>query len=180
MKLKKLSGIKNGAPGPDNVPAGVIKHVLDVLAFPWTHICQLFLDQGYFPHELKCAKIIPLYKCKDAALFNNCRPISLLSVFFSKIMYDRLYAYLVTFSILYTYQFSFQKYKSTYLAIICLLDKLVSALETGEVGIGIFIDFRKAFDTVDHTVLLENCTFMELEALLINVYPSICPIENNL
>ena len=66
-----ILALKNGAPGPDNIPAGVIKHVLDVLAFPLTHICKLSLDQGYFPHELNCAKIIPLYKCKDAALFNN-------------------------------------------------------------------------------------------------------------
>ena len=169
MKLKKIIlALKNGAPGPDNIPAGVIKHVLDVLAFPLTHICQLSLDQGYFPHELKCAKIIPLYKCKDAALFNNYRPISLLSVFskiFEKIMYDRLYDYLVKFSILYTYQFGFQKNKSTHLAIICLLDKLVSALEKGEVGIGIFIDFRKAFDTVDHTILLEKLYFYGIRGI---------------
>ena len=104
---KIILALKNGAPGPDNIPAGVIKHVLDVLAFPLTHICQLSFDQGYFPHELKCSKITPLYKCKDAALFNNYRPISLLSFFFSKIfekiMYDRLYDYLVKFSILHTY-----------------------------------------------------------------------------
>ena len=67
-------------------------------------------------------------------------------------MYDRLYDYMVKFSILYTYQFGFQKNKSIYMASICLLDKLVSALEKREVGIGIFIDFRKAFDTVDHSI----------------------------
>ena len=42
------------------------------------------------------------------------------------------------------------------MAIICLLDKLVSALDNGEIGIGIFIDFRKAFDTVDHEILLQK------------------------
>ena len=47
---KTILALKNGASGPDNIPAGVIKHVLDVLAFPLTHICQLSLDQGYFPH----------------------------------------------------------------------------------------------------------------------------------
>ena len=80
-------------------------------------------------------------------------------------MYDRLYDYLVKLSILYTFQFCFQKKKSTYLAIICLLAKLVSALEKGEVGIGIFIDFRNAFDTVDHTILLEKLYFYEISGI---------------
>ena len=80
-------------------------------------------------------------------------------------MYDRFYDYLVTFAIVYTYQFGFQKNKSTYLAMICLLDKLVSALEKCEVGIGIIIDFRKAFDTVDHTILLEKLYFYGIRGI---------------
>ena len=80
-------------------------------------------------------------------------------------MYDRLYDYLVKFSISYTYQFGFQKNKFTYLAIIYLLDKLVSALEKGEIVIGIFIDHRKAFDTVDHTILLEKLYFYGLRGI---------------
>ena len=42
------------------------------------------------------------------------------------------------------------------MAIICLMDKLIKALENGEIGIGIFIDFRKAFDTVDHSILMDK------------------------
>ena len=71
-------------------------------------------------------------------------------------MYDRLYEYVIELRILYEYQFGFQKKKSTYMAIICLLDKLIKALEKGEFGIGVFIDFRKAFDTVDHQILLDK------------------------
>ena len=105
------------------------------------------------------AKIIPIFKCNDASLFNNYRPISLLSIFskiLEKIMYDRLYEYVIELRILYEYQFGFQKKKSTYMAIICLLDMLIKALEKGEFGIGVFIDFRKAFDTVDHQILLDK------------------------
>ena len=118
--------LKNGAPGCDDVPANPIKNVLDDILNPLVHICQLSLNQGYFPEELKLAKIIPIYKCKDSSLFNNYRPISLLSVFsknIEKVMYDRLYEYLVKYSILYGYQFGFQKHKSTYMAIICMLEK---------------------------------------------------------
>ena len=69
-------------------------------------------------------------------------------------MYDRLYSFLVKYSILYSFQFGFRKAHSTYMALTCMLDKLHNALERGEYAIGIFIDFRKAFDTVDHDILL--------------------------
>ena len=82
------------------------------------------------------------------------------------VMYDRLYHYLV--KILYAYQFGFQKNKSTYMAIICLMEKLLKALENGEVGIGIFIDFRKAFDTVDHNILLEKLQFYGIRGMAHN------------
>ena len=71
-------------------------------------------------------------------------------------MYDRLYNYLVTLKILYEYQFGFQKSKSTYMALIALTNKLISALDNGDVCVGIFIDFRKAFDTVNHEILLDK------------------------
>ena len=81
-------------------------------------------------------------------------------------MYSRLYDYLVKFGILYSYQFGFQKNKSTYMAIICLMDKFIKALENGEIGIAIFIDFRKAFDTVDHSILMDKLYFYGIRGIV--------------
>ena len=156
---KTILSLKDGAPGIDCIPASVLKFTVDLISSPLSHICQLSLDQGYFPSELKLAKIIPLFKSNDPSMFNNYRPISLLSVFskiLEKIMYDRLYDYLVTLQILYAFQFGFQKNKSTYMALISLTDKLIQALDNGNVCVGIFIDFRKAFDTVNHDILLDK------------------------
>ena len=156
---KIIMSLKEGAPGIDCIHASALKYVIDDVKNPITHICQLSLSQGYFPSELKLAKIIPLFKSKDPSMFSNYRPISLLSVFskiLEKVMYDRLYNYLIKFEILHLYQFGFQKNKSTYMALICLIDKLTEALEEGKLAIGIFIDFQKAFDTVDHTILLDK------------------------
>ena len=127
-----INSLKEGAPGADSITANVLKCVLNYIVNPLTHICQLSLSQGYFPSDLKIAKIVPLCKCKDPCLFNKYRPISLLSIFskvLEKVMYDKLYEYLLKFEVLYSYQFGFQKNKSTYMAIICLMDKLVQALE---------------------------------------------------
>ena len=156
---KIVMSLKDGAPGIDGIPASVLKHSVDLIASPLSHICQLSLDEGYFPTELKLAKIIPLYKANDPSLFNNYRPISLLSVFskiLEKIMYDRLYNYLMDLRILYEFQFGFQKSKSTYMALISLTDKLLAALDDGDICVGLFIDFRKAFDTVNHQILLDK------------------------
>ena len=71
-------------------------------------------------------------------------------------MYDRLYDFLFKYSILYSFQFGFRKAHSTNMALTCMFDKLHNALEKGEYAIGIFIDFRKAFDTVDHSILLQK------------------------
>ena len=128
-----------------------------MIIHPLRYVCELSLSQGCFPHELKVSKIIPLYKSGDKTLFNNYRPISLLPLFskvLERLMYDRLYSFLVKYSILYSFQFGFRKAHSTYMALTCMLDKLHNALERGEYAIGIFIDFRKAFDTVDHGILL--------------------------
>ena len=156
---KIILSLKEGAPGVDNISASALKTVINEIKSPITHICQLSIVQGCFPSELKLAKIIPIFKSKDPSTFSNYRPISLLSVFskiMEKVMYDRLYDYFIKFQILYIYQFGFQKNKSTYMALICLLDKLTQALERGEIAIGVFIDFQKAFDTVDHSILLEK------------------------
>ena len=156
---KIVLSLKEGAPGIDEITSKALKYVIDHIVSPISHVCRLSLIQGYFPQELKLAKIVPLYKSNDPSHFNNYRPISLLSVFskiIEKVMYERLYDYLITLQILYEYQFGFQKNKSTYMALIALTDKITKAMERGELCIGLFIDFRKAFDTVDHSILLDE------------------------
>ena len=71
-------------------------------------------------------------------------------------MYNTLYAFLIKYEILYSLQFGFRKHHATYMALVCMLDKLHDAMEKGDFAIGIFIDCRKAFDTVDHSILLHK------------------------
>ena len=90
-------------------------------------------------------------------LFSNYRPISLLPLFskvLERIMYNRLIEFINKYKILYKYQFGFRKDHSTYMALIILVDKITAALDKGEFTITVLIEFRKAFNTVDHQILL--------------------------
>ena len=71
-------------------------------------------------------------------------------------MYDRLISYILKPEILYEYQFGFQKGKSTHIALITLVDKVTEALDNGDYVVGVFLDFSKAFATVDHSILLDK------------------------
>ena len=126
---------------------------------PLTHICNLSISQGIFPEQLKIANVIPLYKSDDSMSFNNYRPVSVLCVLskiFEKIMYNRVAAFLEIFKILHDNQYGFRKKSSTHVALLTFIDKVIEAIEKGEYAIGVFLDFSKAFDTVDHQILLNK------------------------
>ena len=132
---------------------------------PLAFICNQALTEGVFPEQLKLANVIPLYKADDPMLFNHHRPVFLLCVLskvFEKVMHSRLLSFLEQFKILYSNQFSFRKGCSTHMALMILLDKITKSLENGEFVVGVFFDFSKDFDTVNHDILLQNCTTMGL------------------
>ncbi len=143
------------SPGLDNIHAKIIKCTYNLFLDQLTHICNLSLMQGVFPNELKIARVVPLYKADNNMLVNNYRPVSVLPVFskiLERLMYNRLYAFIIKHDIFYKYQFGFQKGHSTNMALIVLVDKIMSALDNGDIVLGVFIDLSKAFDTVNHTI----------------------------
>ena len=92
-----VNNVKNSAPGYDEITASILKFSLPVIRSPLTHILNLPLLEGVFPNELKIANVLPLYKADDDMLFNNYRPVSVLSVLskvFDRIMYNRLISFL--------------------------------------------------------------------------------------
>ena len=154
-----VTSLKSAAPGYDNLRSSILKLSLPFICTPLTYISNLSLQEGVFPDELKIANVIPLFKSDDPELFNNYRPVSVLcslSKVFERIMYNRLRNFLDEYKILFSYQFGFRKSHSTYMALMTLMDNLINFLDKGEYVIGIFLDFSKAFDTVDHGILLQK------------------------
>ena len=145
--------LKEGASGRDGILPKHIKSVSNSIAYPLARVSNLSFEQGVFSVELKFALVTPIYKANDPMFFNNYRPISLLSVFFKileRLLYNRLLKFLNKHNFFNKFQFGFRNKYSTFMALIILLKNLVKALDDGKCAVGIFLDFQKAFDTVDH------------------------------
>ena len=126
---------------------------------PLCHIYNMSLEEGIFPSQLKIANVLPLFKAEESFQFNNYRPVSLLCIIskvFEKLMNNRVNDFLSNPKILYEFQFGFRKKHSTYLAHLILLDRITKSLDHGETALGIYLNFSKAFDTVNHEILLKN------------------------
>ena len=115
------------------------------------------VQTGVYPSKLKRAKVIPVYKTGDRTEPGNYRPISLLSVFnrlFERLMHKRLTSFIEKKKIIYNAQYSFRENCSTQQAILDIVNRIQSNMEAGLFSCDVFMDLKKAFDKVDHTVLL--------------------------
>ena len=162
---------KESAAGWDELKPTVVKSIRKCIISPLAHICNLSFATGIFPDELKIANVVPIFKSGDEMVFSNYRPVSVLPVFskvIERLMYNRLLEYINENKLLYKYQFGFQKGKSTHMALIALIDKISEALENGDCVIGIFLDFSKAFDTVDHSISLQKLSFYGIQGVILS------------
>ena len=154
-----IAQLKNSSAGWDHFPAIVAKQCINGYITPLTHVINLSLIQGVFPSELKLARVVPIYKNGDRQQITNYRPISVTSFFskvFEKIMCNVLTNFLEENGVISKFQFGFRKKHGTQHAIITLVDKVSKSVDSGDIVINMFIDLRKAFDTVSHSILLKK------------------------
>ena len=120
------------------------------------------LNTGIFPYKLKIAKINPIYKKEDETLFTNYRPISLLpaiSKVFEKVIFQQVFTFFQDKNLFYCAQYGFRTEHSTEFAALELVDRIIVNMDKMETPIGIFLDLSKAFDTLDHGILLHKLKF---------------------
>ena len=165
----------NKGTGPYSIPSNMLKALKVNLSHPLTTIINMSFATGIYPDQLKIAKVIPIFKKGDKLLVSNYRPISLLSninKIFEKLVYSRLYSFLEMHNCIYELQFGFRAKHSTQHALASLTEMVKQALDEGNFACGIFVDFAKAFDTVDHSILLKKLEHYGVRGLANNWFKS--------
>ena len=174
--LEICSSFRSGtAAGLDNVTMNVIKETASLICSPIVHIFNLSLSSGSVPDQMKCARVIPLFKSGLTSLFTNYRPVSVLPAFskiLEKLVYNRLIKYLEKYDILSSNQYGFRKNHSTFHALVHLYDKISAAIDSKQIALGLFIDLSKAFDTVNHEILLKKLEFFGIRGLALEWFRS--------
>ena len=153
--INDLDGKKSG--DIFNISPDVVKLNGQVNSQILTIIFNKSIQEGCFPTAMKIAKILPLHKGDSALLVGNYRPISLLPIFskiFERLIYNRLIEFITANNILTELQFGFQSNKSTEQAVASIVSALNEDKLFGKSSYCIFLDFAKAFDTVNHEILL--------------------------
>jgi len=153
-----IAGLKNSdSKGYDELSVCLLKKCSYELVLPLTSIFNQSILEGTVPDQLKIAKVVPVYKSENRSLVSNYRPISVLpaiSKILEKLVYNRVIDFINEHNILNDSQYGFRKKYSTYMALIDLTDSISECIDTGDVTVGIFLDLAKAFDTVNHKILL--------------------------
>lgn len=155
-----MSSLKNSnSCDIDDLQIKPIKHVLDFLSPVLTHIMNLSLSSGLFPKKMQTAKVIVLYKGGNKNEFSNYRPISILPVFskcLEKIIHNRVTSFCTKFSLISDSQYGFRRGRSTEFALLEQKELILKSFEEKKLIMGVFIDFSKAFDRIDHITLIKK------------------------
>lgn len=133
-----------------------IKFVADILSPALTHIFNLSICAGIFPQEMQCAKVSVIFKSGDRNVFSNYRPVSVLPVIskgLEKIICKRITAFCDKHSIITAQQYGFREGMSTELALLTQKELILNSFENKQFMLGIFVDYSKAFDRLNHRTL---------------------------
>lgn len=158
--LKAILKLKNKkCCGYDDICDDLVKRHHETILKPLVNMIESSFKEGVFPERLKLSKVLPLYKKGNEGDMPNYRPVSNITVFskiYEIVMEEKLRTYLYKYNILSDSQFGFIKGRSTSDAIIEFIHSIYNAFDAREFSTGIFYDMSKAFDMVDHEILLKK------------------------
>ena len=158
-----IKGIKTSrSNGHDGISSELLKLISNDIADSITLIINQSLKSGIFPNQLKIAKVTPIYKKDDKKIITNYRPISVLPVVskvFETVIHEQLSDYFLSNNLFSAQQYGFRKNSSAELAALELIDRLLAQLKNHKIPINFYIDLTKAFDSLNHDILLDKLSY---------------------
>lgn len=174
--IKSVLELKgDSAPGHDGITSNDVKILIDIIADVLKNLIQKCLMTGNFPDELKITKIIPIYKSGSKRQMNNYRPIALISTFskiIEKVIKTRLLTFIEQHVGFDSYQYGFVCNSNAQSAVTDLLDCICNSLDKKKYAVAVFIDLSKAFDVVNHKLLLKKLYSLGIRGELFNLIKS--------
>lgn len=165
----------NKSTGSDGLSSETLKTISSIIAQPLATIFNNCFVSGYFPKCLKSALVIPVFKSGSKEMINNYRPISLISniaKILEKLIKVRLISFLTNYKILSNCQFGFTQNRGTDDAISLLCSSVYDALDNSRSCIAVFLDLAKAFDTVDHLILIKKMEICGIRGIPLQLFQS--------
>ena len=145
--------------GRHGIPAKYIKMSGSVIAPVPSNIFNACISTGYFPKVLKTAEVVPIFKKGERELCSNYRPIFILNPFaklFEKCLLDQLNNYFVSYGLISLNQYGFKKNCSRNETVLDIYNKILDNMDKKLITCSIFLDLRKAYDTINHTILIKK------------------------
>ena len=159
----------------DNINNILLKQIKHSIVKPLTIIINKSFSEGKFPHAIKLADVCPLFKSKDRKEPNNYRPISLLltlSKLLEKVMYTWVYNFLAETEQIYNSQYGFRSGHSCEHTVSELVSAVLKGFQNNEFTLGLFLDLSKAFDMLDHKILLDKLWKYGIRGTALNWFAS--------
>ena len=155
------------------IPNKIVKCSKNVISQSFADIFNTSIQSGIFPDDFKMAGVTPLFKEGEKGDVSNYRPISILytvAIVFEKLLYNQLHQQLVQHNVLCSNQWGFRSLHSTALALIDCTDNRKLNIDKGKINSTILLDIKKAFDTINHDILLQKLSHYGVTNLELNFF----------